>query len=255
MSASPEDASQSGSAYRFGWGLEGLETLTPHCDVIVVVDVLRFTTATSAAVEAGAIVYPFRWEDDRASEYAASRDAVLAGHRAAGVPSRSPTDLLDLESGTRIVLPSPNGSTIAFAAAEQCAGFVLAGCLRNAAATARRALALAHDGAIGVIAAGERWGSATGPLRPALEDLLGAGAVLAAIDPSGAATGPGCSPEAAAARAAFIEAKPDLEARLLACASGRELAARRCADDVRTAARLDVTEVAAQLYDGAFVAT
>ena len=42
------DASQSGSAYRFGWGAHGLDALAANCDVIVVVDVLRFTTAVRA---------------------------------------------------------------------------------------------------------------------------------------------------------------------------------------------------------------
>lgn len=254
MSASPADVSQSTYAYRFDWGLEGLDALAPHCDVIVVVDVLRFTTAVSAAVDSGATVFPFRWKDERAAEYAAERQAVLAGRRGDGEPSLSPTDLLQLPPGTRIVLPSPNGSTISFAAAERGVPFVLAASLRNAPATARHARALAHDGAIGVIASGERWGSTGGPLRPALEDLLGAGAVLAALDPSAAATDPRCSPEAAATRAAFLDARIDLTDRLLACASGRELVARGWDDDVRTAAQHDVSPHPALLVDDAFVA-
>ncbi len=167
--------------------------------MIVVIDVLRFTSAVSVAVDAGATVFPFRWKDDRAASCAAERHAQLAGLREDGGPSLSPTDLIRVPPSTRIVLPSPNGSTISLAAAEHGLPFVLAGSLRNATATARRALALSRDGAIGVIAAGERWNDASGPLRPALEDLLGAGAVLAALDPSAAVAGPRCSPEAAAA--------------------------------------------------------
>lgn len=254
MSAGAEDASQSGFAYRFGWGQAGLEAIAPHCDVVVVVDVLRFSTAVSAAVEAGAVVFPYRWRDETAAAYATERGAVLAGRRELGEPSLSPTDLLQLRPGTRIVLPSPNGSTIASVATEAGVPFVLAGAIRNAAATARRARALAHGGAVGVVAAGERWEHADGPLRPALEDLLGAGAVLAALDPSGAASPPRCSPEAAAARAAFVDAKAELEARLLACASGRELVRLGWDDDVRTAAHLDATRAAAQMIDDAFVA-
>ncbi len=254
MSASPDDAAQSGFAYRFDWGVEGLDSLAGHCDVVVVVDILRFTTAVSVAVDAGATVVPFRWQDARAATYAAGLRAVLAGRRGDGGPSLSPTDLVDLRPGTRIVLPSPNGSTIAVAAAERGVPFVLAGSLRNASATARRARALSHDGAIGVIAAGERWGSATGPLRPALEDQLGAGAVLAALDPSAAVAHPRCSPEAAAARSAFIDAKSSLMSTLLSCASGRELVARGWVDDVEASALLDVSGHAAQLVDDAFVA-
>lgn len=253
MNAAAEDVAQSGFAYRFGWGQEGLEAVASACDVVVVVDVLRFSTAVSAAVEAGAMVFPYRWSDDGAAAYAADRGAVLAGRREDGEPSLSPTDLLRLEPTTRIVLPSPNGSTISFAAAELAVPFVLAGSLRNATATAHRARALAHDGAIGVIAAGERWSTSDGPLRPALEDLIGAGAVLAALDPSAAASTPHCSPDASAARAAFIDAKTDLEARLVACASGRELVRRGWTDDVRTASELDATRLAAQFVDGAFV--
>ena len=254
MSASPDDAAQHGYAYRFDWGLDGLDALAPHCDVIVVVDVLRFTTAVSAAIEAGATVLPFRWKDDRAQAHAAERDAILAGMRGDGGPSLSPTDLLGLTSGTRIVLPSPNGSTISFAAAERGVPHVLAGSLRNATATARRARALADGGSIGVIASGERWGTAAGTMRPALEDLIGAGAVLAALDPSAAATAPHCSPEARAARAAFVDARTDLVGALAACASGLELVALGWTDDVETAAVLDATALAAELAGDAFVA-
>jgi 2-phosphosulfolactate phosphatase len=246
VSASARDAAQSDYAYRFDWGIEGLDALAAGCDVIVVVDVLRFTTAVSAATDAGAMVFPSAWNDERAAGDAVERGATLTG--------LSPTDLLRLAPGTRLVLPSPNGSTISAAAAVRGVPFVLAGAIRNATATARRARALAHDGAIGVIAAGERWGHADGPLRPAVEDLLGAGAVLHGLDPSGAVANPRCSPEAAAARAAFIEAKPSLDDALLGCASGRELVGRGCEDDVRHAAHLDATGHAAQLIDGAFVA-
>jgi 2-phosphosulfolactate phosphatase len=139
-------------------------------------------------------------------------------------------------------------------AADRGVPFVLAGSLRNATATARRAHALAHGGAVGVIAAGERWGSASGSLRPAIEDLLGAGAVLAALDPSSAVSDPRCSPEAAAARAGFIGAKSSLASALATCPSGRELAARGWGDDVDTSARLDVSDRAAQMIDSAFEA-
>ena len=249
------DASQEGFAFRFDWGPNGLRALAPVSHVLVVVDVLRFTTAVSAAVESGATVFPYRWADDGAAAYAAARHAVLGGRREDGRPSLSPTDLLTLTAGTRLVLPSPNGSALAFAAREHGSGYVLAGCLRNANATAHVARRLAgSDGVIGVIAAGERWRGATGPLRPAVEDLLGAGAVLAALDPSASISQPGCSPEAAAARAAFVAARPRLREILPTTTSGRELVARGFADDVDTSSALDVTSTAAILRDDAFVA-
>ena len=45
---------QDGFAYRFDWGPDGLAALAPAAAVVVIVDVLRFTSAVSAAVEAGA---------------------------------------------------------------------------------------------------------------------------------------------------------------------------------------------------------
>ncbi len=250
----PEYLTQPGFAYRFDWGPNGLRALAPVCAVVVIVDVLRFTTAVSAAVEAGAEVLPYRWEDDGAPAYAEAHGAVLAARHDRTRPTLSPTDLLHLTPGTRVVLPSPNGSALSFAARDHGATHVLAGCLRNATATARAALDLAEGRPIGVIAAGERWRGATGPLRPAVEDLLGAGAVLAAIDPSAAVSAPCCSPEAAAARAAFVAARPRLSETLVAAVSGRELHDRfGWDDDVETAAALDVTDHAAVLIGEAFV--
>lgn len=248
-----DDADQRDYAFRFDWGAEGLAMLAPACDVIVIVDVFRFTSAVSAAVQRGSAVLPYRWCDDTAAAHAAEHDAVLAGRREDGPLSLSPADLLRFDLPPRIVLPSPNGSALAFAARSAGCSFVLAGSMRNVTATARRALALAHGGSIGVIAAGERWPDPSAPLRPCVEDLLGAGAVLAALDPAGSVSAPGCSPEAAAARAAFGDARPQLKRALAGSASGRELTRTGLADDVAVAAVLDATPVAAQLDGVAFV--
>ena len=245
---SPE---QDGFAYRFCWGAEGLAALAPHVAVVVIVDVLRFTSAVSAAIESGATVVPTRWADDGAAAEAERRGAILAGRREDSGPSLSPTDLLTIRAGTCIVLPSPNGATLSARAAELGVPVVLAGCLRNATATARRTREAAAGAPIGVVAGGERWGD--GPLRHAVEDLLGAGAVLAALDPSAAASPPCCSPDAAAARAAFVAARPMILEHLLASTSGRELASFGFSDDVHTSAVVDATDLAAQLVDGAFV--
>jgi 2-phosphosulfolactate phosphatase len=245
---------QEGFAYRFDWGPSGLRTLAPVADVVVIVDVLRFTSAVSAAVEGGSTVFPYRWADDGAPAYAAARDAELAGRRELGERSLSPTDLLAVTTPMRLVLPSPNGSALSFAARDHGARHVLAGCLRNATATARLARRLAGPtGTIAVIAAGERWHGVTGPIRPAVEDLLGAGAVLTALDPAAAVSAPACSPEAAGARAAFVAARPRLFDAIAGSGSGRELIDRGWADDVATCAALDATDHAARLVDDAFV--
>jgi hypothetical protein len=57
-------------------GPNGLQRLGPCAADIVVVDVLRFSTAVSVAVERGATVLPYTWEDDRAETYAAQHNAL-----------------------------------------------------------------------------------------------------------------------------------------------------------------------------------
>jgi len=96
---------QSNSAVRFEWGPTGV-TAVPAA-AVVVVDVLRFTTAVDAAVGVGATVYPYRWKDETMERHAREIDAVLADPGATIGPSLSPVSLLSLEPGDRVVLPSP----------------------------------------------------------------------------------------------------------------------------------------------------
>ena len=140
----------------------------------------------------------------------------------------------------RETLASPNGATVSLDLADAGA-VVLAGCLRNASAVAAAARDL--GGPVGVVAAGER--RLDGSLRPAVEDLVGAGAILHAL-------GGRPSPEARAAIAAFLDAAPDLASVLAACISGRELAARGLAGDLRMAAGLDVSQAVPRLSGGVF---
>ena len=237
--------------YRLGfdWGLAGARALTADArpgDVAVVVDVLSFTTTLSVAVEAGIDVYPYPWAEADAATYAAQRAAVLARGRRAGTAdasvSLSPASFDGVSGIERVVLPSPNGSSICFALAD--AGVTVVGaCLRNAAAVG----AWLHErtGRILLVAAGERWPD--GGLRPAVEDLWGAGAVLAALGLQDA------SPEARTAAAAYDAVGGDLAAALPACVSGRELVAAGFARDVGIAAAADVSAVVPVLRGEAFV--
>ena len=82
-----------------------------------------------------------------------------------------------------------------------------------------------------LIAAGERWGD--GGLRPAVEDLWGAGAVLAHLANLGWGDR---SPEADLAVAAYTAVRGDEGAALARCVSGRELIAAGHRADVAIAA-------------------
>jgi len=234
---------------RFDWGPTGAAAIASGADVAVVVDVLSFTTTLSVAVERGMTVLPFRWKDERAAAYAEERGAVLAVGRLEGrslppwsAVSLSPAAMSRVCGVERIVLPSPNGSAISFGLAETGA-VVVGACLRNRAAVARWLLAR-PEATVAVVAAGERWPN--GSLRPAVEDLWGAGAVLALLPAAD------LSPEALDAADAFRAVESTLAASLRACASGRELAAAGFGEDVEVAAALDVSEVVPVLADGEF---
>ena len=227
------------------WGRNGLRAVRNR-PVCVIVDVLSFSSAVVAGCSNGAVIFPYRWRDERAVEFAASVGAALAVHRQdarrsegiAAPPSLSPVSLTELPRGFRLVLPSPNGSTLAV---EAEANWIVAGCLRNASAVAGWLNRQARD--VAVVAAGERWPD--GSLRVALEDLLGAGAIAAGFH------GSKCV-EAIAAEAVFDRFSSDLEATLLATESGRELTERGFETDVAFAAQVDASAVVPTLVDGAF---
>src|SRR5438128_340686 len=96
---------------RCEWGERGVQRLAPVSDVVIIVDVLSFSTAVEIATNQGAIVFPYRWKDETAHHYAKSVRAEVADKHNRNKRSLSPASLLDLPAGTRLVLPSPNGST------------------------------------------------------------------------------------------------------------------------------------------------
>ena len=68
---------QDGYDLRVEWGLDGVRALGPHCAVLVIVDVLVFTTTVDVALGQGARVLPLPWHDERAAEAAKSAGATL----------------------------------------------------------------------------------------------------------------------------------------------------------------------------------
>lgn len=231
------------------WGPTGAVALAGQADVAVVVDVLTFSTTVGVAVDAGAAVVPYRWADASAEDEARARGARLAVSREAAAPgdvSLSPATFRSGAVPDRVVLPSPNGSTICALLAETGVEVVVAG-LRNRRAVA--AWLASHGGPVLVVPAGERWPD--GSLRPAVEDLWGAGAVVAALADLGAGE---VSDEAQAAEAAYRLVDDRLEAALAECASGRELIERGYASDVAIAAELDASRAVPRLVDGVLTA-
>jgi 2-phosphosulfolactate phosphatase len=225
---------------RCEWGLRGLAELAPSSDVLVLIDILSFTTALEIAASRQAVIFPYPLKGPAAADYAAAMDAALASaDRAAGF-SLSPASLRNLPAGSRLVLPSPNGAALSFHTGHPT---VLAASLRNARAVAGAAASLGSTFA--VIPAGESWPA--GELRPALEDLIGAGAVISHL--------PGArSPEAELAAACFEHFRADLAGALRKSGSGKELIERGFACDVDLAAESDVSTCVPRLTGRCFMA-
>ena len=222
------------------WGLNGLLTLQSASDAVVIVDVLSFSTAVDIAVSNGASVLPYRWKDGSARSFAIEKDAILAdGRSTGGKYTLSPASLRTIPRGTALVLPSPNGSTLALSAMGVP---VYTACLRNARAVAKRAAT--HGPRIAVIPAGEQWHDSS--LRPCLEDLIGAGAVLEALNGR-------LSPEAEMAAATFTHFHRDLRGTLSRCRSGKELIGRGFELDVALAAEHAVSPVSPVLVQERFI--
>ena len=257
-------------AVRMDWGVQGAQAIAQGADFVVIVDVLSFTTTVSVALDQGAEVFPYPWRDESARAFARRHRAVLAvgrsevaAVRAPGAAdghlpqvSLSPASIRATPGLDRIVLPSPNGSALASALAGAGRGIpgaqVLGACLRNRAAVAswltRQPSRSAANGAvIAVVAAGER--RPDNSLRPAAEDLWGAGAVIAALDSLGVT---GLSPEARSAAAAWHAVEPALAAALAGCTSGTELAGAGFAGDVSIAGELDASVCVPLLAGGRF---
>jgi 2-phosphosulfolactate phosphatase len=251
---------QDGFDLRVEWGLDGVHALGPHCAVLVIVDVLVFTTTVDVAVGQGARVLPLPWRDARAAEAARVAGATLTPTGLAnldGQPTATtgggwtlrPSSLAGaVPAGTFLAITSANGAHLSAAAAATGAS-VVAGSLRNASAAGAAAAELAGDRPVGIVAAGERWKTDGDPLRPSIEDYLGAGAIAAAVTGRSAP-----SPEATLAALTYRAARARVPELLADSVSGRELAVAGVPKDVAIAAEVDVSSVVPVLVDGVYQA-
>jgi 2-phosphosulfolactate phosphatase len=247
----PPWSAQAGFDVRLCWGPAGVRALGEEVGALVIVDILRFTTALDVAIGRGAHVFPSHWPGGPVDPAYPGGVEVADATGPRGL-SLSPATLTALRPGERVVLPSANGSHCSALAAALGAP-VAGGSFRNARAVSEwlvETTAGRSPRPIAVVACGERWPD--GSLRPAVEDLLGAGAIVTALGQGDPARS--LSPEAAAAGAAFRSARSDLEDTLAASTSGRELEAKGNGSDIEWAAPLDISPCVPVLAeDGAYV--
>jgi 2-phosphosulfolactate phosphatase len=252
----PDWFDQAGYRVRLEWGRRGARAAAERRDVLVVVDVLSFSTAAITAAARGISVYPCATKGDAEAtalrvggEVAVARQDVPAKGRFSLSPV-SFAEALEPVAGAKVALASPNGATCSRYGREVPHLFV--GALVNAATVVVAVEKALEEtgGAVTVLACGERWGEPNedGELRFALEDYLGAGSILSSLPADLTA-----SPEARAASAAFRDAAPDLESALLGSGSGIELVAKGYRGDVLHAARLNLYSAVPTLREGRYL--
>lgn len=222
---------------RLDWGRDGVRRAALRRDIVVVVDVLRFSTATVAAVGHGTLIYPCAPSDD-ADTLARRVGAEVAADHLDTAPhpySLSPASYDRVPPGTRVVLPSPNGAACARAAHD--APYVFVGALVNAQAVgaAVSTLMAETDLSATIIACGEQWPvlGEDGGLRVAVEDYLGAGAILSSVQFDK-------SPEACVCAASFRATCDQLEDLVRESISGRELRYKGRGADIEHAVQLNL---------------
>lgn len=247
---------QQGYRCRFAWGRQGVKDAVAQGDLLVIVDVLSFSSAVATAAAQGGQILPCA-DEAEARSAAEMLGAEVAVHRdrvpEQGRFSLSPISYLNMEPGTLVALPSPNGATCSRYAGPDSLAF--AGCWLNARAVTE---AVTHclqripasptgEPCVTVVACGERWDPPTeeGVLRFAIEDYLGAGAILSELPFSK-------SPEAEICAAAFAGSCHDLQRILWECGSGIELREKGYAEDVRHTARWNLYTTAPVLREGRF---
>jgi 2-phosphosulfolactate phosphatase len=244
--------SQSPYECKLEWGRRGARDAAERGDIVIIVDVLSFSSTIVAALSSGAIIFPYPPDLD-GKKYASSIGAkyILGRAEAArmGNPTLSPVSFNENHRNQRYVLSSLNGAYCSWIASKGAP--LLIGSFLNASAVAVMADDLqAETGAdITVVPCGEMWNDGReneDRLRPSIEDYLGAGAILAEL--SG-----GKSPEAEVCVGAFTSSVERLKDLVWDSGSGRELRGRGYEDDVSYCSQLNVTGIVPIMKDGRFI--
>jgi 2-phosphosulfolactate phosphatase len=220
----------------FHWGPPGIETLGDDVAVVVLVDILRFTTALDVAIGLGARVHTMQWPVSSDTASALPEGVELADGSGPRQLTLSPASLLGLRPGDQIMLPSANGSHCSTLAARS-GRTVIGASLRNVDAVSEWIAAHAPPGQVAVVACGERWPDQS--LRTAVEDQVGAGAVVSRLLRQAPERKP--SPAAQVAAALFAAVSDDLSSTLVQSMSGRELVDKGRSDDIQWAVALNVS--------------
>lgn len=235
------------------WGRRGAKEAAKRGDIVIIVDVLSFSSTVVTALEYGARIYPYPPHlDGKAYAKKIGAEFILGRAEAAkiGKPTLSPVSFSKEHTNKRYVLSSLNGAFCTWIASKVPA--LLVGSILNASSVAAVANRLRKQtkANITVVPCGERWNGSDDhedSLRLALEDYLGAGTILSFLDGEK-------SPESEVCMAAFIPLQERIRELIWDCGSGRELRARGFQDDVRHCAQINLYQTVPILKNDCFEA-
>jgi 2-phosphosulfolactate phosphatase len=243
---------QSPYTCRVEWGRRGAREAANRGDIVIIVDVLSFSSTVVTALNYDAVIYPYPPNLD-GKDYAQKVNAEYILGRAeaakAGKPTLSPVSFNEEHTNKKYVLTSLNGAFCTWIASKVPA--LLIGSLLNASSVAAVAnqLRIQKNASITVIPCGEMWSDGKeeeDTLRPAIEDYIGAGAILSYLKGEK-------SPEAEVCMGAFYHAEPKLDELIWDCGSGRELREKGFGADVKHCSQLNTYQTVPVLRNNHFV--
>ncbi len=236
------------SIAHFDWGVHGVKQAVKKGDIIIIVDVLSFSTSVAIAVKNSAFIFPALSNEDAVNikdqfntEISVKRNEVPSK----GNFSLSPATYYEIEPETKIALLSPNGATCTKQVDNSQS--VFCGALVNCSTVAEAAFneAVKQNSNITVIACGERLKGTDDiyKIRMAVEDYLGAGAILSKIPLPKTAESIVCEN----AYGKLVNHVPDL---IWKCESGVELREINFGNDIHIATNLNSIPVAPVYRNG-----
>lgn len=234
------------------WGRRGAREAAERGDIVIIVDVLSFSSTVITALNNGAVIHPYpknlngqQYADKIGAEYILGRSEAAK----LGKPTLSPVSFNQSHFDKKYILTSLNGAHCTWIASKASA--LLIGALLNAESVAAVAnqLHIQTKANISVIPCGEEWEEIReheNTLRPAIEDYLGAGAILSYLDGEK-------SPEAEICMTSYLSIKQKIDSLMWHCGSGRELREKGFQSDVEHCSRLNVYQTVPVLDKDHFI--
>ena len=235
------------------WDGNGLNDAIKHNNIIIIVDVLRFSSTAITAVNNGTTIIP---------SYTLSHAKTLSKKNGAMVSalskySLSPASFLKVPRNSEIILVSTNGAR--YSRLSSNAQLVLVGALLNAGAVAKHAYAISKQFGrdIAIVAAGEKklvkkmgrnafeesFADDKNKDWFCLEDFLGAGAIISGIAMEK-------TDEALYAQATFQKYKNKLLSIIRSAVSGRYLIDLKKENDIEFCSQLNKYTIVPQMVQG-----